>query len=98
MTCDKTAGFYRLTPGINRYGNHVHIDLGELVDLPGGLDGEMDVEGLHLDGDWFWVAGWRSLKRGKPDPKVTPGEDLAAMAKIKWDPNRTFIARIPLIE
>ncbi len=60
MTCDKTAGFDRLTPGINRYGNHVHIDLGELVDLPGGLDGEMDVEGLHLDGDWFWVAGCRS--------------------------------------
>ncbi|ETX15831.1 hypothetical protein OCH239_11645 [Roseivivax halodurans JCM 10272] len=100
LCCDETAGVDRLTrirDGV--WGNHVHFNLGAIVDLPDGPDGEMDIEGLDCDGDWLWITGSHSLKRGKFKPgKHDLQEGLAAMARIKRDPNRYFLARMPLQE
>lgn len=98
LCCDETAGVDRLTrieDGI--WGNHAHYNLGDFIDLPDGPGGEMDIEGLDCDGDWLWITGSHSLKRGKFKPeKQDSSAGLAAMAKIKRDPNRYFLARVPL--
>lgn len=94
--CDETAGLDRLTPDGETWGNHVHISLGEFLDLPDGPGGEMDIEGLMADDGWLWVVGSHSLKRGKAQGD---GEEaLRRLAKIERDPNRMFLGRIPLVE
>jgi hypothetical protein len=97
FACDETAGIDRLTPSDNGWGNHAHFNLGEIFDLPGGPDGEMDIEGLDTDGDWLWITGSHSLKRGSPDDDDDPAEALEEMAEIDRDPNRYFIGRVPLV-
>ncbi|WP_172326767.1 DUF3616 domain-containing protein [Mangrovicoccus sp. HB161399] len=96
LSCDETAGIERLTPDKEGWGSHAHFPLGEIFDLPDGPDGEMDIEGLAVDGDWLWITGSQSLKRGKPDPDDDPAERLEDMAEIKWDGNRQFLGRVPL--
>jgi hypothetical protein len=98
LSCDEGAGVDRLTESEEGgWGNHRHFTLGELVKLPGGKEGEMDIEGLDCDGDWLWVVGSHSLKRDKPDGK-DPVEGLGAMADIDRDRNRYFLGRFPLAE
>lgn len=94
--CDETAGVDRLTATGEDWGNHQHFNLGAIFDLPGGPDGEMDIEGLDCDDDWLWIVGSQSLTRGKPDEDDTPQDALKAMARIKRDANRQFIGRVPL--
>ncbi|MBE3640330.1 DUF3616 domain-containing protein [Mangrovicoccus algicola] len=96
LSCDETAGIERLVPVSGGWGGHAHLALGDFLDLPGGADGEMDIEGLAVDGDWLWFAGSQSLKRGKPDAEDPPGKRLDSMARIKWDVNRQVIGRVPL--
>ena len=98
LSCDETAGVDRLLPDGDGYGAHVHFNLGELVDLPDGPDGEMDIEGLCADGDWLWVCGSHSLKRDKPDADDGPAEGLETMRDIDWDKNRGFLGRVPLVQ
>ncbi|WP_306131268.1 DUF3616 domain-containing protein [Roseivivax marinus] len=100
VCCDEAAGIDRLTPtGQGTWGNHVHFNFGEMIDLPAGPDGEMDIEGLDVDGGWLWVTGSHSLKRGKMKPHKHDAESgLAAMARIKRDPNRYFLGRFPLVK
>ncbi|WP_111429882.1 DUF3616 domain-containing protein [Rhodobacteraceae bacterium DSL-40] len=97
LSCDETAGVDRLTEADGHWGNHRHFAFGALIDLPDGPGGEMDIEGLDCDGNWLWVVGSHSLKRGKP--KVSghaPDEALRRMTDIKRDPNRAFLGRFPL--
>ncbi|MGR3467348.1 MAG: DUF3616 domain-containing protein, partial [Shimia sp.] len=96
FSCDETAGVDRLLPDGKDWGHHEHFNLGEYVDLPVGPDGEMDIEGLDIDGDWLWVLGSHSYTRDKPDDDEGPAEALATMAEIERDPNRTFLGRFPL--
>ncbi len=99
LSCDETAGVDRLTPQDDgNYGQHMHYALGDLTELPDGPSGEMDIEGLEVDGDWLWIVGSHSLKRNKPDKSDDPAQALKAMVQIEWDPNRAFLARVPLIE
>lgn len=96
LSCDESAGVERLTEtGENEWGDHRHFALGRLVDLPGGPDGEMDIEGLDCDGDWLWVVGSHSLKRNKPDGEK-PAAGLKVMETVDRDPNRYFLGRFPL--
>ncbi|KUF09620.1 DUF3616 domain-containing protein [Pseudoponticoccus marisrubri] len=100
VTCDETAGVDRLTRiGPDDWGDHRHFNLGQLIDLPDGPDGEMDIEGLHCDGDWLWVAGSHSLKRKKAKrPDKSAKKALDRMTRIARDPNRWFLGRFPLVE
>lgn len=45
VSCDETAGVDRLTACDGHWGNHRHFPLGELVELPDGPEGKMDIEG-----------------------------------------------------
>ena len=99
VTCDETAGIDRITEiDGGHFGDHVHFDIGENFDLPAGPDGEMDIEGIAVDGDWMWVMGSNSLTRGKPKPDAARTDALDAMGRIWRAPNRAFIGRFPVVQ
>lgn len=93
--CDETSTVERLVlHGSGQHlGEHRSFALGEGLDLPRGIDGEMDIEGLAIDGGALWVTGSHSLKR----PKV--GEvERAELVELTTDANRHVLARVPLVE
>ena len=77
-----------------RYGAHRCLPLAAVFDLPDGGDGEMDIEGMAIDGGWLWIVGSHSLKRSK----LRDGDDLDQLPDIKADRNRCFLGRMPLVE
>ncbi len=100
VACDEGAGLERLLQDGDGFGHHRHIPLADLVDLPEGPDGEVDIEGLAInrgkDGHWLWIVGSQSLKRDKV--KDNAAEPLADLADVDWDANRQFLGRVPLVE
>jgi hypothetical protein len=73
--------------------------LDTLVDLPAGADGEMDIEGLCAADGFLWVVGSHSLKRSKPNRDENDRDDaLRRMEEVEREPNRSVLARIPLVE
>ena len=96
VSCDETAGVDRLIPTRKGWGKHEHFGLGEIFDLPDGPEGEMDIEGLAVDDGWLWIVGSHSLKRDKPDEEDGRAKALRRMARLKRDPNRAFLGRVPL--
>ena len=96
--CDETATVERLVhTGAGVYDHQQSIALGNFFDLPAGPSGEMDIEGLAIDGKALWVVGSHSLKRDKPEPDENTHEDaLDELAEIDRDPNRYFLGRLPL--
>jgi hypothetical protein len=98
--CDETATVERLV--LDADGNFQHeenIALGDYFDLPDGPAGEMDIEGLAIDGDELWITGSHSLKRNKPDlPATDHDAAMATLAEIERDPNRCFLGRLKLVD
>ncbi len=98
---DEGRTLERLTPQADgSYGDAQSIDLGSLFPelLP---DKEIDIEGLAHDNGYLWVVGSHSLKRKKPkgggaNLVVDREVDLVRLATIVAEPNRHFLARIPL--
>jgi hypothetical protein len=78
------------------YGDVGWYPLGELLDLPGGDDDEIDVEGLGYDGDALWLVGSHSPRRQKPDDDESDEERVRRLARIKRRGNRYVLARLPL--
>lgn len=68
-----------------------------LPDLPGGPDGEMDIEGLDVHSGYLWIVGSHALARGKPKKKDEPARVAAKLAEVRDDPNRHFLGRIPIV-
>ncbi|WP_176559361.1 DUF3616 domain-containing protein [Rubellimicrobium roseum] len=97
LACDEGAGIERLLRDGDGFGHHRHIRLGDLLDLPAGPEGEMDIEGLAIDGGWLWVLGSQSLKRDKVKAHAPGPEALDDLADIDWDGNRQFLGRLPLV-
>lgn len=99
LACDETACLERLSRQVDGgFGGHAVFPLAQLLDLPGRASGEADIEGLAFDDGYLWVVGSHSLKRKKPKPGMTAEEALVRLAKLKRDPNRFLMARLPLIE
>lgn len=97
VASDEGATIERLVRvGTNEYAEHSDIALDDFFDLPDGRDGEMDVEGLAVDGGYLWITGSHSLKRNTPDADDELADQLADLDDIDSDPNRSFIGRIPL--
>jgi hypothetical protein len=72
--------------------------LAELVpDLPGGPDGEMDIEGLDVHSGYLWITGSHSLARRRPKKKGDRRQGIERLAKIRHDPNRHFLGRVPIV-
>ncbi|GAB3830100.1 DUF3616 domain-containing protein [Hymenobacter jeollabukensis] len=95
----------RLQPD-GSFGQHQRFPLHPLLDLPGGPDEEIDIEGLAWAGDYLWVIGSHGRKREQPKlPK--PGqpplddagqrEQVKQLKKVEPVPNRYLLARIPLL-
>jgi hypothetical protein len=98
LACDEGASVERLLRTGDGFGQHRRVRLGEIVDLPGGADGEMDIEGLSVEDRWLWVAGSQSMKRRKVKDRRGDDEALRALGDVDWEPNRQFIGRFPLVE
>ncbi|HEX8392298.1 MAG TPA: DUF3616 domain-containing protein [Longimicrobium sp.] len=96
---DETASLERVTDlGGGRFGEHRTYPLSELLDLAGGEDGEVDIEGFAWDPPYLWVTGSHGRKRGKIKHDMADDEGARALAKIKVEKNRYLLARIPLEE
>lgn len=85
----------------DQYGGQVSFRLADLVRLPGGeedADDEADIEGLARDGNFLWVVGSHSLRRKRIKPRHGGDEALARLARVRGQPNRQVLARIPVID
>lgn len=98
VAADETATVERLTRDEDGHWRHHHnIVVGELLELPDGPMGEMDIEGMAIDDGYLWITGSHSLKRDKPEPSEnTVSEALDELTDIDRDPNRWFLGRLPL--
>ncbi|AFY69047.1 hypothetical protein Pse7367_0746 [Thalassoporum mexicanum PCC 7367] len=86
----------RISEGV--YGNHQRFDLTELLDIHNAEE-EIDIEGLDYSDRYLWLTGSHSSTRKKPKPeehKTTKSIDR--LGQIKPNLNRSFIARIPLVD
>jgi hypothetical protein len=100
LACDETASVERLQRlKSGSFGEHRHFALDDFVELPGGAEGEMDIEGLAAEHGYLWIVGSHSLKRCKPKSDEGDACDaLRRIEKVDREPNRYFLGRIPLIE
>lgn len=98
LAFDEGCGVDRLKKVRNYYADHQRFYLKDYLDLPEDR-GEMDIEGLTHSGHYLWLVGSHSLKRNKPNDRDAPvKKQIKKLAKLKSDPNRFTIARIPLVE
>jgi hypothetical protein len=97
VASDETDTIERLTTDDWRtFGQHTPYRLTDFFDLP--VEGEVDVEGLSVDGDYLWICGSHSLKRKKPNLDEHGVEEaLERLTKIECEPNRYLLGRIPLV-
>lgn len=98
--CDERSSLERLTlMEDGTFSDHKTFDLNHYISLPAGTDCEVDIEGLAVDGSnqYLWIVGSHSLARKKPKKKDTPEKQIRRLAKVKEDPNRYLLARIPLM-
>ncbi len=97
VASDETDTIERLTTRDWRtFGGHTPYKLTDFFDLP--VEGEVDIEGLSVDGDYLWICGSHSLKRKKPDPDEHGVEEaLERLTKVECEPNRYLLGRIPLV-
>jgi hypothetical protein len=100
LACDETASVERLRRlDDGSFGDHQHVALDALVDLPAGADGEMDIEGLCAADGFLWIVGSHSRKRSKPKrDEADRSQALQSMVEIEREPNRYFLGRVPLVE
>lgn len=99
LAFDEGTSLERLKRTEDGYTEHTSFNLSEYIHLPGGTDEEIDIEGLACHDHYLWLAGSHSLKRDKPDKRSEPTEKrIKRLSKLKNDPNRYMLARIPVIQ
>jgi len=98
VSCDERSSLERLKllPD-GSFGEHQSFDLNKYLDLPTKGTCEIDIEGLGQDGNYLWLVGSHSLARKKPRKEESPAKQIKRLAKVKEDPNRYLLARIPLV-
>jgi hypothetical protein len=98
LCCDERVSLERLKlDGPKAFSGHTSFDLTTFLHLPGGKDSEIDIEGLAYEDHYLWLVGSHSLARKKPRKDDSPDKQMKRLAKIKQDPNRYLLARIPLV-
>ncbi|HEU4880841.1 MAG TPA: DUF3616 domain-containing protein [Longimicrobium sp.] len=99
LGCDETATLERVTRRDDGgYGDHRTYRIEDVLDLPGGGEGEVDVEGLAWAPPYLWIVGSHGRKRGKADPAEGAEKAFKALADVDLDENRYLLGRIPLEE
>ena len=98
LSCDERSTLERLKilPD-GSVGDHQSFDLNKYLELPTKTACEIDIEGLGHDGNYLWLVGSHSLARKKPRKEESPAQQIKRLAKVKDDPSRYLLARIPLV-
>jgi hypothetical protein len=95
---DEKAEIVRLVPADGGYLHDRTTRVSDLVpDLPGGAEGEMDIEGLSVEGDHLWIVGSHATARERPKKKDDAPHALARLAQVRDDPNRHFLGRLSVV-
>lgn len=98
LCCDERVSLERLQlNGDGTFSGHTTFDLTQYLQLPGGKESEIDIEGLAYEDHYLWLVGSHSLARKKPRKEDSPEKQIKRLAKLKQDPNRYLLARIPLV-
>lgn len=99
VACDERSTLERLTLMVDgTFSKHRSYDLNQYLSLPARGACEIDIEGLALDEHkYLWIVGSHSLARKKPKKDDSPEKQIKRLAKVKEDPNRYLLARIPLV-
>lgn len=101
LGADEGTTIDRLSPaGPAAYGQHVVFDLADVLDLPGGPDEEIDIEGLAYADGFLWVAGSHSVRRTEPELPVEPAamrKQVRRLARTRRGGNRYLLGRVPLV-
>ncbi|MEA5452479.1 DUF3616 domain-containing protein [Leptolyngbya sp. CCNP1308] len=93
---DEFITLERLTPmGDGVYGNHKTFHLKNFIELF-DHESEIDIEGLDYSDGYLWVVGSHSFKRNKAKGKK-PQKDIQRLSEIDRDPNRSLLARLPVL-
>src|SRR5688572_7080459 len=77
------------------FGRQVRFELKDLLKLP-VPDGEIDIEGLDVDGGYLWLIGSHSAKRKKAEPDKTAAKNISRLGSVEIDGNRFTLGRVPL--
>jgi hypothetical protein len=94
---DENPAICRLIAEGDGYRHLGTTSLADLVaDLPGGADGEMDIEGLAVEGGHLWIVGSHAPTRKQPKEGDDDAQALARLAEVRDDPNRHFLGRLCL--
>lgn len=95
VASDEGGALEVLTEGAQGWVQDERVCLHNLLSLPDGRDGEVDIEGLAVCENWLWVVGSHALKRRKL--KGASGKAaLTLLNPIHRDANRFLLARLPL--
>ena len=90
---DETTSVERLTLEAGDQARaHRSFDLTNLLELPG--TGEMDIEGLDVEGDTLWLLGSHSSARKQVKGNSTPAEAQRALATVEVSQRRRVLARV----
>lgn len=97
---DEGTSLARLSPaGPGEYGAHAGFAVGSCLELPGGDDEEIDVEGLTWHDGYLWLVGSHSSRRRKARPERAaedPRRELRRLASVRRKGNQHLLARIPV--
>ncbi|MFD3002239.1 DUF3616 domain-containing protein [Pontibacter toksunensis] len=98
LSCDERTTIERLTlTSDGSFAEHKSFDLTNYLDLPDADNSEVDIEGMGMAGNYLWIVGSHSLKRKKPRSHDSVEDQMKRLAKVKNDPNRYLLARIPFL-
>jgi Protein of unknown function (DUF3616) len=96
-TDDENPAICRLVAEGDDFKHFDTIALASLgADLPGGAKGEMDIEGLGVEGDHLWIVGSHALAREQPKRKDDYTQALARLVEVRDDPNRHFLGYVSI--
>ncbi|WP_009632956.1 DUF3616 domain-containing protein [Synechocystis sp. PCC 7509] len=96
---DETSTIERLSfIDTQTYANHKHFNVTDFISLPAPADEEIDIEGLAENDYYLWFIGSHSWKRKKVKEDKNDEKNISRLTKVKTEPNRYLIGRIPLID
>jgi Protein of unknown function (DUF3616) len=89
---DETTSLERLTIDGDQAHDHRSFDLTDFLELPG--EGEIDIEGLDIDGDTLWLLGSHSSVRKRVKDKHNPDKAREILAVVEVSQRRQVLARL----
>ena len=94
---DETATVERLAGDGGRYGEHVSFRLADAVELPGGPEDEVDIEGLARSGPYLWAVGSHGLVRKKVKSEHADAKSIRRLAQVEDQASRRVLTRLAVV-